>query len=143
MQLTLEEMELIERSFERLKRADVHFAEYFYDCLFQMAPLIKPMFKSDRKVLEMHFHALITTAVEQIHQFDRLRDTLFDLGAKHRDFNVEESQFSIVKSAFLLSIEYQLKAHSNRETITAWGKYFDQIAQIMIAGLNATQRNSA
>lgn len=139
MELTLHERLLIKQSYLVLEKSGQGFAEHFYECLFQMAPLIKPMFKSDRKLLEQHFDSLMGTAVSKVNQFHELREVLFNLGRLHRGYGVEKAQFEVVKSAFLLSIEYQLKISSASEILQAWNKYFDQIAAVMIEGLQAEE----
>jgi hemoglobin-like flavoprotein len=100
-----------------------------------MAPLIKPMFKSDRNILETHFHELISIAVNDIEHFEYLRPSLLQLGRKHLEYGVKISHFSIVKSAFMLSLQYHLKGQFDDAMDIAWSKYVDIISQTMIEGL--------
>ncbi|MGS2719984.1 globin domain-containing protein [Paraglaciecola aestuariivivens] len=137
MDLTSQEASAIKASFKLLLVRKVNLAGSFYDMLFELAPLIKPMFKNKSPNLEVHFNSLIESVVENIDNFAQIQTQLFDLGQMHKSFGVEESQFSVVKSALLLSIQYQLKQDCTELTLTAWAKYYDIIAQTMIKGLNA------
>jgi hemoglobin-like flavoprotein len=135
--LTAEEKSMIKLSFAFLIKSNVSIAEYFYNNLFEMAPLIKPMFKSDRTVLETHFDELITISVNNIDHFDKLHSVLFELGRKHKEYGVQEIHFSVVKSAFILAIQYSLKEHCSKVLGRAWSKYLDNISEVMIEGLSS------
>lgn len=135
MSLTAKEVQLIEMSYQELIQNELDLAKCFYSNLFEMAPLIKPMFKSDQALIELHFNKLIHSAVRQIHQFEQLTEDLFALGQQHRGYGVKAAQFEIVKVALLLSMEYQLKARFTEAIKVAWAKYIDLIAKIMVKGL--------
>ncbi|WP_299791817.1 globin domain-containing protein [uncultured Shewanella sp.] len=145
MKLTTQEKKLIQRSFLVLNQSNKSFATCFYDCLFELAPLIKPMFKSERRIFEQHFHELISTAVNKIENFDDIQPILLKLGQKHKEYGVKKEQFGIVKTALILSVQYQLKSGSNSAIEQAWSNYYDQIAEVMIEGLSeqATSPNTA
>jgi hypothetical protein len=55
MSLTDEEKYIIKSSFAQLTTESVNFSECFYKKLFEMAPLIEPLFKSDHEILENTF----------------------------------------------------------------------------------------
>jgi len=135
MPLTQEDVARIISSFDIIKQDGKRFTRCFYDCLFEYAPLIKPMFKKDRSVQEEHFFALLSLAVSNISRQDELTPVLIELGQKHKSFGVEENQFPLVKTAFMLAIEYELKANFNEAIKQAWSNYFDSLAEPMILGL--------
>lgn len=128
--------ELIESTYAHLIANELNLAKCFYRNLFEMAPLIKPMFQRDTSVVEVHFNKLIHTAVNYIENFEELKPELYDLGKKHRGFGVKAAQFKVVKAALLLSIEYELKGQFNNDIKVAWSHYIDQISAVMIDGLN-------
>jgi hemoglobin-like flavoprotein len=135
MNMTKEDRKLIKDSFQLMIEMKVDFPKSFYDCLFQIAPLVKPMFISDRDVFQQHFYELVFTAVEKIEEFHQLQPTLLELGRKHKNFGVKKEQFPIVKTALILTIQFELKGKCNHATEVAWSKYYDEIAEIMIEGL--------
>jgi hemoglobin-like flavoprotein len=137
MMLTAEEKTIIKLSFAQLNEDNVNIAEYFYDNLFQMAPLIKPMFKSDRKIIEQHFYELISAAVNEIDHFESLRPRLLELGKRHRKYGAQTNHFAVVKAAFILSIQYALREKCNETMGVAWSKYINDISQVMIEGLSS------
>tara|TARA_R110000737_G_scaffold64737_1_gene92493 strand:+ start:767 stop:1183 length:417 start_codon:yes stop_codon:yes gene_type:complete len=135
MHLTASEKNLIQASYIQLMKNEQGLAHCFYDVLFEMAPLIKPLFKGDRQLLEVHFNELICVAVEHVSHFEKLQLVLNELGIRHKAYGAKVSQFEIVKVALLLSIEYELKGQFNTAIKNAWAKYVDQISNEMMVGL--------
>lgn len=136
MVLIVEEKNAIKLSFALLVKEKINIAKVFYDNLFEMAPLIKPMFKNEREVIEKHFYDLISAAVNEIDHFEKFRPRLIELGMRHKEYGANIAHFGIVKAAFMLSIQYELKGVFNESMEVAWSKYIDNIAQAMIEGLS-------
>jgi len=137
MGLTEIEKEAITSSFILINHQEQQFATLFYDCLFDLAPLIKPMFKRDRKLIEEHFYMIFCAAVDNIHHLDTIRAILLELGARHRNYGVKVSHFPIVKSALILAIQHELKGQSNASIENAWSNYYDVLAAIILEGMLA------
>jgi len=139
MLLTAKEKEIITSSFAQLVKDNISISKYFYKNLFDMAPLIRPMFTTDHQVLEQHFDELIGTAVDKVDNFELLSPVLFDLGKKHQEYEaVQPVHFDVVKAAFILSLQYALKDKCNEMVKEAWEKYIDNISHVMIKGLLTT-----
>lgn len=135
MKLSCDEIETIKTSFALISQNAAQFASHFYDCLFELAPIIRPMFTSDRDVIELHFVEIMVTAVDKIEQFDQLEPALQELGAIHKSHKVIESQFDFVKTALILAIEFELREKCNHAVVNAWSHYVDEISAVMIRGL--------
>lgn len=135
MPLTDEQKRLIQKSYAEIDRQNSNFAAIFYDCLFAMAPLIRPMFKSERPVFEYHFNELISTAATKVFQFEEIKPRLVVLGQKHRGYGVTPAQFDVVRSALMLSIQDCLRDACNPAIEQAWSCYYDEIAKVMIAAM--------
>ena len=133
--LKSEEVNLIKSSFQLINNPGL--PENFYHCLFELAPLVKPMFKSDMHIQKKHFSTIFSSAVENIEHKEILGPILFELGKRHKDYGVKESHFSIVKSALLLTISSQLKDNHSEKTEKAWANYYDEMAAIVIKGLHS------
>ncbi|WP_164852401.1 globin domain-containing protein [Rheinheimera riviphila] len=135
MELTVVEKHTITSTFLLLDQAEKSFAKLFYDCLFELAPMIKPMFKSDRQLIEQHFFIIFSTAVGNVTHPESLRTTLLNLGERHRAYGVESCHFGIVKSALLLAIQHELKGQCNANIENAWSKYYDFLAATIQEGM--------
>ena len=135
MQLNSADIYRIKQTFPALEVNSHSFCEYFYNCLFEFSPVLKPLFKSDRKVVEQHFFMLIKTCTSNIDDLDNFSETLALLGKKHRKFQAKPEHFTLIKSAFMLSLQYHLREALNRETEVAWSHYFDEISSSMLQGM--------
>ncbi|NRD74669.1 hypothetical protein HQQ94_15850 [Shewanella sp. VB17] len=142
MNLTQEEISMIKSSFSNIQGLKINLAQCFYNNLFEMAPLIKPMFISDAEVIEMHFNEIIHLAVREMEAFEDLKPKLFALGATHQDYGIKPAHFEVVRSALLLTIEYELKLSCHDTVIHAWSKYIDNISKVMIDGLLQYSNNT-
>jgi len=137
MQLNSDDIYRIKQTFPALEVNSKSFCEYFYDCLFEFSPILKPLFKSNRKVVEQHFFMLIKTCTSNIDNLQDFSETLAQLGKKHQGFQAKPEHFALIKSAFMLSLQYHLRDTLDRETEVAWGHYFDEISSSMQQGMTA------
>ncbi len=135
MQLNSDDINLIKQTFPALEVNSQSFCEYFYNCLFEFSPVLKPLFKSDRKIVEQHFFILIKTCTSNIDNLESFSKTLALLGEKHQQYQAKPEHFSLIKSAFMLSLQYHLRDNLNRETEIAWSHYFDEISSSMLQGM--------
>jgi|GEM_PF-1444247 len=139
MELTVTEKHTITATFLLLNQAEKSFASIFYDCLFELAPMIKPMFKSDRKLIEQHFFTIFSAAVSNVMHPEQLRTTLLELGERHRTYGVEARHFGTVKSALLLAIQHELKSQCSASIESAWSNYYDLLAATILEGMQTEQ----
>lgn len=135
MHLNKEEQEAIISSFNRLNKDD--FALHFYRCLFELEPLLKPMFKTDRTIIQKHFILIFTLAVDNTNNLPLIKDKMIELGRKHKTYDVKKSQFPLVKSALILTLQYLLRSTMTKKIEQAWGHYYDIMASYMIEGLES------
>lgn len=135
--LTLEEINAIKSSFNQIAAKNVSFGKQFFITLFEMAPLVKPMFKREIGIIEIHFDEIISTAVSKVDNFEEIKPVLFELGKKHKDYGAEKTQFNVVKSALILTIQSELRQQSNELIESSWANYYDNIAAVMIEGLES------
>lgn len=135
MDLSIEDVSLVKLSYSLLIERKANLAQTFYKILFEMAPLVKPMFTGDQDKLEIHFNELISSVSTNIDDFEYLKPKIFALGKMHKGFSVKVNQFAVVKNTLILSIQYELKEDCSDAIITAWERYYDNIAAIMIQGL--------
>ena len=137
MKLKESDIEYIESSFKTICEHSELFAETFYDCLFDLSPILIPMFKKDRSIQVKHFIMLLISAVHNIRREDEHDKLLRDLGKKHRNHGVKIEHFPVVKSAFMLALQYEFKSEFTPEIERAWSNYYDYLSEAMIVGLTA------
>lgn len=142
MHLSIADKAAIKRSYSIITKNESNVAECFYKNLFDMAPMIMPLFKSDREVLNLHFNELVKTAVHKIDHFEDLREDLLALGSRHKGYQVQLIHFDVVKSALLLTIQHELKGQCTPAVAKAWAHYIDDISAVMIEGFESQPEHS-
>lgn len=80
--LSDDEKSRVKASYALLLTKNVNLGRQFFHTLFELAPLVRPMFKKDIEIIEVHFNELIGTAVQKIDSFDDIQPVLFGLGKK-------------------------------------------------------------
>jgi len=125
------EKELISKSYEVLRSKEKELAKIFYENLFDMAPLIEPMFTAPIETLHNHFAYIFKATVKNINNFSALETMLIELGRKHNTYGVNCNHYPVVRSALMLALQYCLREKSNLDIELAWEKYIKQIESLM------------
>jgi hemoglobin-like flavoprotein len=134
--LTDNEIDLIETSFKEIKNQGNCFAKCFYSCLFDLSPMLEPMFKKDTTEQEKHFTALLVEAIENLSNPEVVIKKLEVLGQSHKKYGVKEEHFILVKGAFLVALEYELRSACTPEVKLAWSHYYDWLSKPMLDNLS-------
>lgn len=108
------------------------FSRRFYGLLFEKHPNLRPMFKNDLQAQGRKLVALIHTAVASLEQLDELIPAIRKLGREHRDYQVKNSDYVLVRECLLQSLQETLGEHDNEDAMIAWGHVYDMLAEIMI-----------
>ncbi len=135
--MTSDEIRLVKKSFSILNEDLPKFAENFYRILFDYAPLLKPMFSGDMKILEVHFSSLIKNVVINLENASALAEELISLGKKHRQFEIKSYHFNLMRTVFILALEYTLRGKLDSKTKQAWLSYYDLLSLHMVKGLES------
>ena len=132
---------LVRKSFAAVERqADVA-ALVFYRRLFELAPGLRPMFKSDiqeqaRKLMEM-----LAVALNLLERPAELAGELEDLGARHVGYGTRPEHYATVRQALVDMFSEIMGDSFTPEMRQAWGELYDFIEAAMLRGAVA-QANS-
>ncbi len=131
-----DDVQRIRQSYPIIAAKESQFARRFYKILFDYSPFLKPMFQADMSVQEKHFSMLMSQSVAHLDNLDALERRLDELANKHSNAGVKKEQFVLVRSAFLLTIEYTLAPEFNQAIWQSWANYYDVIANKMIHAMD-------
>lgn len=92
------------------------------------------MFKGDMVSQRRKLMVMLTAAVKGLPRLDRLIPVLQDLGRRHADYGVIESQYETVGSALLWTLEKGLGPDFTPEVRDAWTTVYGVLAATMKAG---------
>jgi hemoglobin-like flavoprotein/uncharacterized protein YjbI with pentapeptide repeats len=128
-------VELLERSFEKIKPHAEEFAARFYENLFQAHLEIKPLFANTDMALQ-HKKLLqsLVLVVENLRDAEALSAVLENLGARHVGYGAVPKQYGSVSKALLLTFEEYLQEDWTPEVKKAWQNALTTIRQQMLKG---------
>jgi hemoglobin-like flavoprotein len=136
LDLTTTQVELIKSSFSKVVPIADQAAGLFYGRLFEVAPEIRPLFKSvDMSKQGVKLMQMIGQAVSLLNAPEKLVPALQNLGQRHVDYGVTAAHYDIVGAALLWTLEQGLGADFTDETREAWTKVYTIMAD--------TARNAA
>lgn len=131
---TLKQIELVQRTFAVVAPLADDVAALFYRRLFEIDPSLQSMFKGDMVSQRRKLMVMLTAAVKGLPRLDRLIPVLQDLGRRHADYGVIESQYETVGSALLWTLEKGLGPDFTPEVRDAWTTVYGVLAATMKAG---------
>ncbi|NET44301.1 MAG: globin [Okeania sp. SIO2B3] len=136
-------IELIERSFEKIKPRGAEFATSFYENLFAAYPEAKPLFaNTDIQQQEKKLLNSLVLVVESLRHPEVLAQVLRALGARHINYGTLPQHYPLVGEALLKTLEQYLQQDWNLEVKNAWVFAYEQIVQLMFEGAGYSPETS-
>jgi len=129
--LTKEEIKLIQDSFAKICDDSNITAKLLYDKLFEAHPEISKIFKGDMEEQEAKLMKMLKTVISGLNNPHIIIAAVQDLGKKHFEYGVLTAHFKSFKQALMYSLEIQLTGEWTDELKAAWGKLYDILAESM------------
>ena len=130
--MTPEQIKLIKETWDQVKPISDQAAELFYNRLFELDPELKPLFKTDIKSQGEKLMTMITTAVDNLDNLDKIIFAVQDLGKRHADYGVKAGHYETVGSALLWTLEQGLGDGYTDEVKEAWTITYGTLADVML-----------
>lgn len=126
------DVDLLERSFARVKPRADEFAAAFYDDLFSRAPGTRALFTGvDMEEQRKKLMDSLVLVIENLENPDVLTGALRRLGQRHSGYGVRPEDYASVGAALLATFERQLGAEWTPAVRQAWTDAYGVIAGIM------------
>lgn len=143
LRMTPDQIHLLRRSFAKLEPHATLAALAFYKRLFELAPQVRPLFRTDivsqsAKLMEMISHAVSLTDRPECMEGD-----LRDLGARHLDYGTKDEHYEVVGRALLDMLAEILGDDFTPATKAAWTEFFEMISRKMLEGAAAARIDRA
>ncbi|MEM7176308.1 MAG: globin family protein [Pseudomonadota bacterium] len=129
--MTPEQVTMVQSSFQKVAPIADKAADIFYDRLFEVAPEVRPMFAADMTRQKEVLMQTLGTAVQNLHQVEKILPVVKDLGVKHLGYGVKDEHYDIVGGALLFTLEKGLGDDWNDELKTAWAETYGTVAGVM------------
>ena len=129
--LTPEQISLVKNSWKQVVPIADQAAVLFYGKLFELDPSLKPMFKGDMTAQGQKLTRMISVAVEGLDNLDDIVPAIQDLGVKHLEYGVKNSQYDTVGESLLWTLGQGLGDAFTTEVMSAWTDVYDLLASTM------------
>ena len=131
--LTEAEIALLRQSLELLRSKMPRAATRFYQRLFDIAPELRVMFKSDLGEQGHKFMAALSTLVDHIGDSDRLLPHLRLLAEGHKAYGVMPEHFRPMGQALVETLQEELGDSMPAGAADLWRRVYNRIAGEMIS----------
>ncbi len=131
---TATDIALVRLTFDHVVPISGVAADMFYERLFYMAPSLRGMFPEDMRDQKRKLMVMLATAVQGLHDLDRLVPQVKTLGARHAGYGVRPEHYAIVGEALIWTLERGLGDAFTTEVRLAWTRVYGLIAATMQDG---------
>jgi hemoglobin-like flavoprotein len=126
---------LLEQSFEVIKRREVEFSTQFYTNLLSDYPNVRPLFaNTNLEDQSKKLFASLVLVIDNLQKPEVLSSTLKGLGTRHVKYGVLPQHYPMVGGALLKTFAQILKTDWTPDVETAWKEAYKAVAQIMLDG---------
>ena len=132
MTLTTAQIDLIRESFRRLQ-PDVETASgLLYERLFEIAPELRAMFRSDMAEQGMQFMSTLGVILQHLDDPETLRPHLEHLAQGHAAYGVKAEHFEPMGQALIWSMRKTMGENFPEGAAAAWKAAYELLAREMV-----------
>jgi hemoglobin-like flavoprotein len=124
-----EQIALVRSTWTRYAASDA--GPMFYRRLFELEPLLEPVFSGHTPALHRKFSAAVSTLVERLDNLSSVVPALQALGRRHVGYGVQSRHYDTFGTALLSTLEQTLGAEFTPEAHRAWTSTYRILAEIM------------
>lgn len=129
--MTPEQIKLVRDSFAKVAPISDKAADLFFDRLFVIAPQVRPLFPDDMREQKKKLMQMISTAVVNLHQVEKIVSAVQALGRRHAGYGVKDSHYEPVGAALLWTLEQGLGPDFTPKAKDAWSLAYATLASVM------------
>ncbi|HEY1119992.1 MAG TPA: globin domain-containing protein [Haloferula sp.] len=130
----------LRKSFALVERQSHVAALVFYQRLFEINPMLRPLFKTDIELQAAKLMDMLASALSLLEKPDELIETLEELGARHVTYGVRTEHYETTGEALLAMLSTVLGKEFTAETRRAWTELYQLIATTMLRGAGRVTR---
>ena len=118
--MTSEQTTLVQTSFAKVAPIADTAATLFYDRLFELNPSLRGLFNEDLREQRMKLMAMLTTAVNNLPQWEAVAPHVKQLGLRHVGYGVKPADYDTVGIALIDTLEKGLGEAFTPPVRDAW-----------------------
>jgi hemoglobin-like flavoprotein len=118
--MTPEQTTLVQTSFTQVAPVAETAATLFYDRLFELNPSLRGLFREDLREQRLKLMAMLTTAVNNLHQWDAVARDPKQLGLPHVGYGMKPTDYDTIETALIDTLEKGLSKAFTPPVRDAW-----------------------
>ena len=130
--MTPKQIELVKESWGNVMPIADAAGQLFYNRLFQVAPGVRHLFKSDPKDQARKLMSMITMVVSKLDSLDTIIEDIKNLAKRHDKYGAKKEDYAVVGECLLWTLEQGLGDKWNKETADAWVAAYTILSGAMI-----------
>jgi nitric oxide dioxygenase len=130
--MTPTQVKLIQESFRKVAPISEQAAALFYGRLFEIAPEVKPLFRSDMTEQGRKLMATLAVVVNGLGDLNSILPAASALAKRHVAYGVVPGHYAPVGAALLWTLERGLGAAWTPELAAAWAAAYGILSDFMI-----------
>jgi hemoglobin-like flavoprotein len=130
--MTPDQVKAIQESFAKVAPISEQAAAMFYGRLFEIAPSVKPLFRSDMTEQGRKLMTTLAVVVNGLTNLETILPAASALAKRHVGYGVKPIHYPIVGEALLWTLERGLGADWTPELAEAWTDAYGVLSDYMI-----------
>lgn len=126
------QIELVKQSWKKVTPIADQAGELFYQLLFEEAPGVRHLFKSDVKVQSQKLMSMISMVVSKLDKLDTLMNEIRGLAKRHDKYGAQPEHYAVVGHTLIRTLKQGLGDQWNEETEQAWSEAYTILSSAMI-----------
>jgi hemoglobin-like flavoprotein len=129
--MTLDQIALVQRSFQAVQPILEPAATMFYDRLFDLDPSLRALFRGSRQDQGRKLAQALTVVVAGLDRPDQIRGAVEALGSRHVGYGVRDEHYTTVGEALLWTLEQGLGEAFTSDVRNAWAAAYGWLSFTM------------
>lgn len=141
--VTPHQIDLVQKSFEKVAPIADTAAALFYARLFEIDPSTRPLFRNDLRRQGAMLMQTLGLAVRHLHDPTPVLAAVQALGVRHVGYGVTEAHYGSVGAALLWTLGQGLGEAFTAEVESAWAAAYDLLSGVMRAAVASKPAQAA
>jgi hemoglobin-like flavoprotein len=129
--MTPAQVKLVQDSFKKIVPIADLAADFFYARLFVLAPEVRGLFPQDLSGQKKKLMQMLTAAIANLHQMEKILPAIQALGRRHADYGVTDKHYEVVGAALLWTLHQGLGAQFTAPVKEAWAQTYFTVSTVM------------
>lgn len=130
--MTTRQIQLVKESWGYVIVKSDEAGQIFYSRLFEVAPGVRSLFKSDVKDQSRKLMSMVTLVVSKLDRLDTLMSELRGLATRHNKYGAKREHYAVVGECLLYTLKTGLADRWTKETEEAWVAAYRTLSGAMI-----------